>query len=657
MARAISRAGLWLFSLVLLAAPWQAQARQEKASVPDWVKDAAKTAAPEYKHNPDWVLLLDDEEYTVLPNGQPVMHERIVKKILRPQGRGAAEFFVWYDKDSHVDYMHVWSIGPDGREYALKDNEFRDVAAYSFVLYQDDHARAGTAQGADAGAVVAEEYQEELPSYLPEITWSMNGEHPAHLRRLTLHLPDGFKFDSKWKQHEPVAPTKIGGNDWQWTLEDTPGLDLKDVKQKPVRGELLAYMSLHYSGKGEPVMESWQALGQWYAKLAAGRADATPEITAKAQQLVAEKSTFYDKAETIQAFVRDQTRYVAIEIGIGGLQPHAAADIYKNMYGDCKDKATLLISMLGAVGIHATWLDVDTEHRKDVSTPTLEGDHMIAAIEIPAGYDDPRLHSVVKLDDGRRYLITDPTWSYTPFGQIEDTLQGTWALLVDGAKSQAIQIPVMPPDRNTWTRTAHFKLSADGTLNGKVTERLYGDVAAETRGVFGRLDEQRRMEVMEHYVNSDLTGMTLANVKMENLEKVNSDMTLSYDVTVPGYAKQVGALLLVRPRVLGSVTMQMEEKRHPYPVNLHQTLQEQDEFTIEIPDGYSVDELPDAANLDVGFASYTSKTAAEVRTIHYERNYTVGRIEVPAESYPDLRRLMSGIVQDERANVVLRKVQ
>ena len=69
----------------------------------------------------------------------------------------------------------------------------------------------------------------------------------------------------------------------------------------------------------------------------------------------------------------------------------------------------------------------------DPEAPSIEGNHMIAAIEIPKGYNSPKLHSVVTTSSGKRYLIFDPTWELTPFGQIEDNLQGSYALLVEGA--------------------------------------------------------------------------------------------------------------------------------------------------------------------------------------------------------------------------------
>src|SRR6202020_1320774 len=188
---------------------------------------------------------------------------------------------------------------------------------------------------------------------------------------------------------------------------------------------------------------------------AKARLIATPEIAAKAKELAGDKTDFYDKTEAIAEFVQKQVRYFVIEMGVGGFQPHFAGDIFHNRYGDCKDKATLLSAMLSTVGIHSALMMVD--HRRgvvDPEAPSIVGDHMIAAIEIPKGYKSPKLRSVVTTKAGRQYLIFDPTWDKTAFGQLEHNLQGGYGVLVEGSDSQIIQFPVLSPDLNTIHRTA-----------------------------------------------------------------------------------------------------------------------------------------------------------------------------------------------------------
>ena len=107
-------------------------------SVPDWVRTAAQQKLPDYSAETNAVILLDDTTYTVAPDGSAVEHHRHVVKILRPQGRNEGIVGVAFDKDTKILSMHVWSIGPDGHEYAVKDNEMTDHGYGEGNLFADD---------------------------------------------------------------------------------------------------------------------------------------------------------------------------------------------------------------------------------------------------------------------------------------------------------------------------------------------------------------------------------------------------------------------------------------------------------------------------------------------------------------------------------------
>src|ERR1700739_4336778 len=107
-------------------------------SVPDWVRTAAQQKLPDYSPETNAVILLDDTTYKVAPDGSAIEHHRIVTKILRPQGRKEAIVEVPFDKDTKILSMHVWSIGPDGHEYAMKDNEMTEHGYGAGGYFEDN---------------------------------------------------------------------------------------------------------------------------------------------------------------------------------------------------------------------------------------------------------------------------------------------------------------------------------------------------------------------------------------------------------------------------------------------------------------------------------------------------------------------------------------
>jgi hypothetical protein len=442
-------------------------------------------------------------------------------------------------------------------------------------------------------------------------------------------------------------------------MKDVPPIDLDQVELRPSEFSLEGRMTVHYTGPTipAPTEGTWQSIGEWYQTLSKDRLIATPEIAAKANELAGSKADFYDKTEAIAEFVQKQVRYFVIEMGIGGYQPHYAGDIFRNRYGDCKDKATLLVSMLSTVGVHGALVMVD--HRRgvvDPDAPSIVGDHMIAGIEIPKGYNSPKLRSVVTAKSGRRYLIFDPTWDKTAFGQLEHNLQGGYGVLMEGPDSQIIQFPVLSPDLNTIRRTATFQLQPDGSLKGTVTEKRFGDLSERRRDLYTSGDAKEQTQFLDRLLGQDFTTFTVSDFKVQNAAALNKDLTTSYSLTADRFGKPMGPLLMIRPRVLGSEDLYADRKeRNNVPINLSETMQEQDDYTIELPSCFAVVEIPDHVKLDLGFASYESSSIVKDHTLHYTRTYTVREVTLPADRYPDVQKLSGVIAADEQNKAVLKK--
>jgi hypothetical protein len=474
---------------------------------------------------------------------------------------------------------------------------------------------------------------------------------------LEVDLPAGRAHAEAWHRFSPVKPAEVAPNHWRWELKDMPALDLREVKSHPDWDALAARMSVQW---GDAAVEGkdnqWRAIGQWVTTLEANRPDPSPEITAQTQSLIAGAPDFYTKLSRITEYIQKNIRYFIVMRGIGGLQANHAADIFRNRYGDCKDKTTLLISMLQVAGIHADYLPVDD--RRDVvdpDAPSLVGNHMITAIEIPADVQDPRLKAIVKAKDGKRYLIFDPTNQRTPVGNLPSYEQGSYGTLAAGPASQIIALPVLDPDASTKERKGTFTLSADGTLSGSVDTSQSGSIGAELRYMLKNHDEKERRESLERSVASSLPGVTLDSFEFVEPSALDKPIELHYKVTARQYSHQAGPLLLVRPRVVASYAEAFDDKPRIYPIDLDATGRWRDSFDIAIPPGYVVDETPDPVSLDLDFASYHSAVSVKGNLLHYEREYVVRQVELPPAKAADFRRFENTILADEKNAAVLKK--
>jgi transglutaminase-like putative cysteine protease len=651
MASFIRRAAAWS-SLALLAGMAHAASNP---TLPDWVMQAAESQG-------EWgsaraVYLLEDTLLTIQPDGRPVERYRAVVKILRPQGREYARPAAWFSRDAKLESFHVWSIGPDGHRYAMKDSEYVEEGDPAYgMLYVDLRRKTATAPGTDPGGIVAWEVTEQLPSYLSEDTWGFQNSVPTARSIYEIDLPAGWHQEAVWSRHPALQPTEVAPNHFRWEQTNVDGIDLSDVPLAPAWASLAGRMTVHFSADPLPQGDAlWARIGGWYTNLAAPRSEGGADISAMAKSL-AGNGDFMARLERIADFMQQQIRYVGIEIGIGGLQPHAAEDIFHSRYGDCKDKATLMITMLDAVGIRATWMPVDDRRGVvDPQAPSMAGDHMIMAIEIPQGLNNPRLQAVVTARNGKRYLIFDPTNEYVPIGQLPEYEQGSWALLAAGADSQVIQLPVLKPENDTTERTAKFELAADGTLKGTVKVTHAGASAWGMRDRLALDSDKQRRELLERLVRQDFPTFTLGEEKAEHVRELDQPLELDYSLTAPSYAKAAGDLLLVRPRVVGSVADGLDDKPRRVPVSFDGVRTWRDDFDVKIPAGYKVDDVPDPVNVDVGFATYRSQVKADGGVLHYQREYVLKKLELPPDQYPALRKLEGEITSDENGSAVLKK--
>lgn len=634
-------------------------AHASKPDLPDWVTQAAaaQVQVPPSAH-PKAAILLEDQLLTVSPGGQLVERYRKVVKILRPQGRDYAHPVAQFNKESKLLSFHIWSIGPDGHHYTIKKNQIIEGGADEWgILYNDARFETVDVPGSDPGGVVAYEYTEQIPMHSGDEPWEFQHSIPAVKSVFEIDLPQGWQHRVLWRKYPTVEPAEVAPNNFRWELSNIPGINLDSVPMAPAEEALAGRMEVYFSPTPLPQgPQLWTRIGEWYTQLAAPQSEGPADIADASRALTNVNADFMDRIQKVADFMQQQIRYVGIEIGIGGYLPHKAEDVYRNRYGDCKDKVTLLISMLDAVGVRATWVMVDTDRGVvDPKVPSLIGDHMIAAIEIPAGYENPALKAVVTAKNGKRYLIFDPTNPYVPIGLLPTYLQGSYGLLIAGANSEAIALPVLSPASDTVDRTANFTLAADGSLTGQVTVTRLGASSDDLRRWFAMSSDDDKQHSLENSLRTDFAAFQASDEQVENARKLNQQLTLRYRVTASSYAKNAGNLLLVRPRVVGSDAFHIEDGPRRYPIEFSSTGDWRDTFDVKLPAGYTVDDLPAPVKLDTPFASYHSEVTAEGGVLRYSREYTVKKLELDADQYPALRKFEGQIYTDENRDAVLKK--
>ena len=429
MSRRIALAAFCTALWIVCAAPHAGAAD----SAPDWLRTLAHEKLPDYPDNPIAVQLIDEYQTTVLDSGEIDTRHRIAYKLLRPEARneygGAA---VPFDNETKVISFNAWTITADGHEYALKDKDSLETSLTTYEVFSDIKAKFLKYSGADPGNVVGYEYVQKQRPFVFEDDWGFQDKIPLRHGRLILKLPAGWEYTARWFNCAEQQP-QISGNQYTWEVNDVPAVDVEPEMPSPFA--VAGWVGLKYFPR-DPAMRarttgSWNDLGLWYAGLTQSTRNPSPEIKQKVTELTSGISDPVAKMRALTDFAQRKIRYAAIEFGIGGYQPHLASDIFAHQYGDCKDKATLLITMLHEVGIEAYYVVVFDERgivRPDY--PSMHFNHVITAIKLPDGVDNASLYAVVNDPKLGRLLFFDPTNEYVPLGYLPWYLQDNHGLVV-----------------------------------------------------------------------------------------------------------------------------------------------------------------------------------------------------------------------------------
>lgn len=661
--KVIKRTFLYLSAAVALLL-WFSTSAPAKDSAPDWLRAAAQEKLPDYPKETVAVILLDEQQTTVKDNGEIETRYRRAFRILRPEARrNYGDITVPFDKETKISYLKAWTITPNGQEMELKEKDAIEGAYYDSLEFSDTRFKELKFPEANPGSVVGYEFIQKQRPYIFEDDWSFQRTVPVKKARFVLQIPAGWDFTTNWFNYSEQKSQSSGPNQSVWELQDIPAVEIE--QDMPPWKAVAGWVGVKYFPRDSAMRTktngSWKDMGLWYNTLTASSRVSTPEIKQKVTELTAGISDPLKKIAALTQYVQKNIRYFAIEIGIGGFQPHPAGQIFTHQYGDCKDKATLLSTMLHEIGIESYYVIIHTDRGVvHPDYPSMRFDHAILAIRLPDDVVDTTLYAIVKHPKLGRILFFDPTNEYVPVGYLPWYLQDTYGLMVTPDGGELMSLPLLPPSTNRLLRTAKFNLNATGDLSGEIQEVRWGGPAESSRRQYLEVQPSERSKVLEEFVGGFLNNFTVTHATVGNLENYDDTLTIDYEFVAQAYAKSAGDLLIVRPRVVGSkesnlLSLLSEKKPRQYAIEFDEATRQDDVFDIALPPGYVVDELPKPVEAECAYASYKSNVEVTGTTLHYKRTYIVKDVLVPTMKLNDVRDFFRQVAADERTSAVLRR--
>lgn len=443
-------------------------------------------------------------------------------KVLSQAGvQGFGQLVFGYNSESEqstIDYVRVRK--PTG---AVVETDVKNAPEVSLVIsqgapvYTDYREKHISVSGLAAGDTLEYKTTTRIVTPLAKGNfWLAHSfEHTLETKdeELSVELPAGVNAHLKSPKHEYHSEENAGKELYVWKSSFTPEPEKKKNATAAADKDESADVQLS-------TFSDWKQVVAWYDALQRPRSAVDPTVAAKAKEVVAGATTDEQKARKLYDFVSRNIRYVSLSFGVGRYQPHSAAEVLQNAYGDCKDKHTLLASMLASVGIaaHPVLIHSSADLDPDLPSPA-QFDHVITAASI-----------------GGKQVLLDTTPEVAPYGLILANLRHKEALLIDPTSEKAlIDTPADPSVPSVQSTRVEGKFNEGGNFEADFEVTASGDAAVWLRTA-GRSTPQPQWQQLVQNLSYVLGfGGEVSKVSFTNLDEPEQPVKLTYHYLRKGY--------------------------------------------------------------------------------------------------------------------------
>jgi tetratricopeptide (TPR) repeat protein len=356
------------------------------------------------------------------------------------------------------------------------------------------------------------------------------------------------------------------------------------------------------------------------------------EGIAKAAELTKGLKSDDEKIHAIYNFVSLKFHYIGLDFGIGRYQPHAADDVLDNGYGDCKDKHTLLASLLKAAGIDAWPVLIHATRKLDPDVPS------------PAQFN----HVISAVPEGDKLVWLDTTPEVAPFGLLMLTLRGKQALVIPTNKAPKLATtPENPPQPQRQEFSMSGKLNTDGVFTGHAEQIYEGDVEVALRAAFRQVPESQWKELVQRISRRLNFAGDVSEVKVSAADEIDEPLLISYDYERKNFGDFENHHTIAPLPPMGiEFTRDSKDRKPPEPVLLGSVGKVTYRARVELPTGYKV--LPQSpVHLAESFADYDSRTIVDEQWMTITRVLTIKKSEVQLSDWEAFRKFGQGVNDDE----------
>ncbi len=571
----------------------------------------------------------------------------LVVTVLTPDGEDASHFMESTDMFSSLSGFSgeiFDDYGRSIRKIKRSDLRFTDLSLYGVA----DDRRTHFCDPSTPNIPYTIKYEWEVttknavwvfPAFIPQPGSSVGVEKAVY----RLEMPAGTKFYTKVYNFDghPVKKTDPKRDIYEWRAENLPPIVPEYFSPPYYEKYPLVYFSpdqFVYDGVAGS-MKDWESYAGWQWKLLDNRSVMPPELKAKVAELTRDAATDMEKIRILYDYLAETTRYVSIQIGIGGFQPMTVEQVYKTKYGDCKALSNYMRAMLAECGIESCYTEIGIDRRsipRDFANPVMSNH---AIVMVPMAADTLWLE------------CTNPEG--VPLGYRHGSIVGQNGLVYKDGSAVVIEVPRYADSLNLSFRRAEVKMAADGWVDAHVVteNRLH---RFRENISFGKSNASDRLNAIRSQI--DIPVAMISNATYREKKTPVPVSYIEYDLEAPQLGSRTGDRLFVNVMPFRKpMAVKFGRSARIGDIKISEGYCDRDITGISLPEGaFETESLPPPVAIDSKYGEYRLTVIPTGEGLTIDR-YLLLRTGVYGKSeFDEFRGFIEKVMNADNSKIILK---
>ncbi|MDD5070240.1 MAG: DUF3857 and transglutaminase domain-containing protein [Candidatus Omnitrophica bacterium] len=588
-------------------------------------------------------ILLVDEAIEVTADNKSVSTSHVIEKILDDKGKHLGEIQLGYDStNERIELEYARTITKDGRIMYAGKSQIRDVSRYlNYPLYSNARAFIISMPSIEVGSII--EYkvkvysnklinekdftyvyrlQESLPVCAAKFKLIIPENRQLNLRYLNLEYAEKINLSPK------IETDQSGKKVYSWQVEKILPL----IPEESMPPQVMVNPSILISS-----FVSWEDIRHWWYELLKDKTKLTPQMKDFLATLTAECSDPWQKAKKIYEFCAKDIRYVAVEYGDSGYEPHSAEEVFRNKYGDCKDQATLLVAFLRAAGFEASVVLIPTRnvYSLDKKFPALMFDHAIAVL----------------FHEGK-IIFMDPTSATTSFSDLPLGDQDRDVLVIDEEGYQILKTPFIKDNQVEYSLKVSLDANEDAIIERSIQTK--GFYATAQRAYLKYSHPQRIKDDIEKKIVRINPFSKLLSQEALNVEDYAALPTMRYTFSANKLLNPAGNLRILPNFSDINIDISYVGKlNRQFPLDLNGLSTVFSTIELIVPQDFTMRFMPKEKNIETDWFSFNSFYSYRSGVLNGTQKFVTKKRFVTSKDYPEFREKLKEVLFGLRERIIL----